>query len=71
MEITDVQTGNITQDWCHFFINACGMLNAWKWPDVPGIDKFEGRIVHSAKYDRNIDLTDKTVALLGNGYVLS
>lgn len=69
VEITDVETGNTTQDWCHFFINACGLFNTWKWPDVPGIDKFEGKITHSANWDKSIDLTDKTVALIGNGYV--
>lgn len=65
--MTDLETGNIIHDWCNFLINAQGALNDWKWPDIPGIDKFEGRIVHTARYDRNIDLTDKTVALLGTG----
>ncbi len=69
MEVTDVETGATTQDWSHFIINATGLLNSWKWPDIPGINKFEGTILHSAKYDRNLDLTDKTVALLGTGYV--
>lgn len=68
MEITDVETGGVTQDSSHFVINASGYLNAWKWPDIPGITKFEGPILHSAKYDRNLDLTDKTVALIGTGY---
>ncbi|KAJ3552624.1 hypothetical protein NP233_g12838 [Leucocoprinus birnbaumii] len=67
VEITDVETGNVTTDWCHFLINANGVLNAWKWPDIPGIEEFNGRILHTAKYDRSLDLTDKTVALLGTG----
>lgn len=67
IEITDLESGNIIHDWCHFLINANGVLNAWKWPDIPGIDKFEGPILHTAKYDRNLDLTGKTVALLGTG----
>lgn len=70
VEVTDMETGATTQDWCHFIINATGLLNAWKWPNIPGITKFEGPILHSAKYDRNLDLTDKTVALIGTGYVL-
>ncbi|KAF9449468.1 FAD/NAD(P)-binding domain-containing protein [Macrolepiota fuliginosa MF-IS2] len=67
VEVTDVDTGNITRDWCHFLINGSGVLNSWKWPNIPGIDKFEGNIMHTAKYDRNLDLTDKTVALIGTG----
>jgi cation diffusion facilitator CzcD-associated flavoprotein CzcO len=43
-------------------------LNAWKWLYVPGIDKFEGKMVHTANY---LDLTDKTVVLIGNGHVFS
>ena len=67
IQVTDLKTGNIIHDWCHFFINAQGVLNNWKWPDIPGIDKFEGKLMHTATYDRNFDLTDKTVALLGTG----
>ena len=69
VQVTDLKTGNSVHDWCHFLINAQGVLNNWKWPDIPGIDKFEGKILHTAKYDRSLDLTDKTVALLGTGYV--
>ena len=69
IQVTDLKTGNSVYDWCHFLINAQGVLNNWKWPDIPGIDKFEGKILHTAKYDRSLDLTDKTVALLGTGYV--
>jgi cation diffusion facilitator CzcD-associated flavoprotein CzcO len=70
VEVVDLETGATIQDWCHFLISATGVLNAWKWPDVPGIDKFEGKIFHTANYDRDLDLTDKNVALIGNGYVI-
>lgn len=69
IEVTDLETGRVISDWCHILLNAAGVLNAWKWPDVPGIKEFEGKLLHTAKYDRNVDLTGKTVALIGTGSV--
>jgi cation diffusion facilitator CzcD-associated flavoprotein CzcO len=69
--VIDLETGTMIHDLCHFLINASGILSAWKWPDVPGIDKFEGKMVHTANCDQSLDLTDKTVVLIGNGYVFS
>lgn len=34
------------------FINAGGILNDWKWPDIPGLDVFKGRKVHTAAWVR-------------------
>ena len=35
--------------------------------DVPGIDSFEGEILHTARWDKNIDLKDKNVVVVGSG----
>jgi cation diffusion facilitator CzcD-associated flavoprotein CzcO len=29
-------------DECYVLINATGILNYWKWPDIPGIHEFKG-----------------------------
>ncbi|KAL4924805.1 flavin-containing monooxygenase [Aspergillus undulatus] len=47
-------------------INATGVLNNWKWPAVPGLDKFKNKL-HSANWDSTIDLEDKVVGIIGNG----
>lgn len=39
----------------------------WKWPDVEGLHDFKGDLVHTASWPEGYDLTDKTVALIGNG----
>lgn len=39
----------------------------WKWPDVEGLHDFEGDLVHTASWPEGYDLTNKTVALIGNG----
>lgn len=38
-----------------------------KWPDIPGLDKFQGKILHSAVWDKSYDYRGKRVAVLGNG----
>lgn len=32
-------------------ISAIGLLNRWKWPDIPGLHDFEGKLLHSANWD--------------------
>jgi len=70
VEVTDVKSGSIVHDYCHFFINATGVLNAWKWPDIPGLEEFGGPKLHTARWDSKVDLTGKHVGLIGNGCVV-
>ncbi|OQV04839.1 hypothetical protein CLAIMM_09663 [Cladophialophora immunda] len=51
----------------HFFVNASGFLNAWKWPDIPGLHDFRGNLYHTANYDDTVDLKGKRVAVIGSG----
>ncbi|RYC60707.1 hypothetical protein CHU98_g5505 [Xylaria longipes] len=53
-------------DYAEILINATGVLNKWKWPDVKGLEKFKNK-VHTAAWDHSIELTDKTVGVIGNG----
>lgn len=32
-------------------ITARGMLNEPSWPNVPGLDKYKGKLLHSAEWD--------------------
>jgi cation diffusion facilitator CzcD-associated flavoprotein CzcO len=36
-------------------------------PDIKGLHSFEGILAHTAKYDENIDLKGKRVAVIGSG----
>jgi cation diffusion facilitator CzcD-associated flavoprotein CzcO len=49
------------------FITAIGRFNAWKLPDYPGIEEYEGHLRHSSNWDPSFDPTGKTVAVIGNG----
>lgn len=39
----------------------------WKWPDIKGLHSFKGDLVHTAKWQKDIDLKDKRVAVIGSG----
>lgn len=55
------------QDRVDFLVANIGVLNSWKWPDIPNRESFKGQVTHSADYDRSIDLKDKTVIVIGSG----
>ncbi|KAE8154657.1 hypothetical protein BDV25DRAFT_135577 [Aspergillus avenaceus] len=50
-----------------FLVSAVGQLNIPSWSSIPGIDDFTGKLMHSARWDRTYDFTDKRVAVVGNG----
>ncbi|KAJ5561938.1 hypothetical protein N7535_003600 [Penicillium sp. DV-2018c] len=50
-----------------FLVSAVGQLNQPRFPDIPGLDDFQGRLMHSARWDWSYDLTGKRVAIIGNG----
>ena len=46
---------------------ACGRLTEPRLPDVPGLADFAGPVVHSSRWDRNLDLRGQRVAVIGTG----
>lgn len=67
LSIKNEVTGVVFEDRCHFLLNSGGMFNNWKWPDIKGLHSFKGDLVHTAKWQKDIDLKDKRVAVIGNG----
>ncbi|KAH8586758.1 hypothetical protein B0O99DRAFT_528052, partial [Bisporella sp. PMI_857] len=59
--------GNIQEDMADILVDATGFLNKWRWPNIPGLHDFEGKLVHSANWDESYNLEGKKVAVLGNG----
>ena len=55
IEILNELTGETIKDSCHVLISAVGLLNAWKWPDIPGLEDFQGAKMHSAAWDADFD----------------
>jgi cation diffusion facilitator CzcD-associated flavoprotein CzcO len=48
-------------------IAGAGPLHEPNLPDLPGLETFEGKAFHSARWDHEYDLTGKRVAVLGTG----
>ncbi|KAJ3505848.1 hypothetical protein NLJ89_g7199 [Agrocybe chaxingu] len=67
LEITDLTDGKNVHDSCNILVNGCGILNAWRWPDIPGLEKYKGPLLHTANWDSRVNLTRKHVGLIGNG----
>lgn len=52
---------------CKWLICSTGQLNYPNIPPIKGRELFKGESFHSARWNYNVDLTDKTVAVIGNG----
>ncbi|MCK9249232.1 MAG: NAD(P)/FAD-dependent oxidoreductase [Solirubrobacteraceae bacterium] len=50
-----------------FLVSGTGPLCEPKYPDLPGLDRFEGTTFHSARWDHDHDLSGKRVAVIGTG----
>ncbi|KAK5153913.1 hypothetical protein LTS14_007133 [Recurvomyces mirabilis] len=50
-----------------FLVSAVGQLNQPAYPKIDGLDNFDGKKMHSARWDWSYDLKDKKIALIGNG----
>jgi cation diffusion facilitator CzcD-associated flavoprotein CzcO len=46
---------------------ATGPLHVPQIPNLPGLDRFQGRVFHSAQWDHRYDLAGKRVASIGTG----
>jgi cation diffusion facilitator CzcD-associated flavoprotein CzcO len=48
-------------------VSGMGGLSNPAYPQIPGLDRFEGRSFHSAAWDHDFDLRGKRVAVIGTG----
>ena len=46
---------------------AVGLFGAVKLPDIDGLSEFGGPVMHTAQWDKSIDLVGKKVAVIGTG----
>ena len=50
-----------------YLVAATGFLSQPRLPDIEGVGDFAGAVVHSAKWDPDVDLAGKRVAIIGTG----
>ncbi|MGW6276658.1 flavin-containing monooxygenase [Kribbella sp. NPDC055071] len=56
--------GEFTAD---ILLSGMGPLAEPSYPELPGIDSFEGAVFHSARWDHDLDLSGRKVAVIGTG----
>lgn len=50
-----------------YIITAMGILNAFTFPNIPGVHDFQGEAFHTARWPEHVNLEGKRVAVLGTG----
>ena len=50
-----------------YLVTATGFLSQPRMPDIPGIDTFAGKVIHSTAWDHSYDLTARRTAVIGTG----
>jgi cation diffusion facilitator CzcD-associated flavoprotein CzcO len=76
-EVTDAAWNAGAQRWdletsrgsleARFLVSAIGGLVEPKIPAIPGLDGFPGKVMHSARWDHDHDLSGERVAVVGTG----
>lgn len=65
--------GTVVRDFeeeCDLLLYATGILNNFKWPNLPGLDAFKGRVVHTARWPKDYQQAqwkEDRVAVIGSG----
>lgn len=50
-----------------FVVSATGILHHPAYPDIKGLDTFEGKMWHTARWNHDVDLAGKRVGIIGTG----
>ncbi|PYI11759.1 putative monooxygenase [Aspergillus sclerotiicarbonarius CBS 121057] len=65
--LQDLNTGQSFTQECQILISAVGgIVNPHEFK-MPGVEDFQGEIIHTARWRHDVDLTNKHVAVIGNG----
>jgi len=60
----DGREGTLTS---RFLVSAVGVMNRPRFPDIPGLDRFDGPCMHSAQWDPDTVTAGKRVGVIGTG----
>lgn len=52
---------------CKYLVNGLGLLAKTNIPDIPGMDDFGGRLVHTNAWPEDMDISGKRVGVIGTG----
>lgn len=64
VDVATQREGRVT---ARYVVSCVGALHQLRLPDIPGVGRFRGPTLHSAKWDKTVSLEGKTVAIVGTG----
>lgn len=65
---TENQMNHTVEEWTSdILIHAVGAFDRPKFGNTPGLDKFKGPYWHTSRWNSDVDLTGKKVAIVGCG----
>ncbi|KAL7917573.1 FAD/NAD(P)-binding domain-containing protein [Trichoderma austrokoningii] len=67
MAVRNTTSGTLAMLECQFLFSGSGILVYPRKPDLPNIESFDGPVFHAAQWRHAVDLTNKNVAIIGNG----
>jgi cyclohexanone monooxygenase len=62
-----IQTSTSTNFTARYLITSLGLLSRQNFPDIAGIDSFQGEKYHTGAWPVGVDLKEKRVGIIGNG----
>jgi len=67
--VTDLRHADGTTDRIesNVLVSAVGVFGVPRLPNIPGIERFQGQLLHTGQWDESAELTGKRVAVIGNG----
>jgi cation diffusion facilitator CzcD-associated flavoprotein CzcO len=69
LDVRDGATGEVKRITCNFLFVCAGYYDydAGYTPELPGVERFKGRVVHPQKWTDDIDYAGKRVVVIGSG----
>jgi cation diffusion facilitator CzcD-associated flavoprotein CzcO len=67
IRVRNLTNGETFEDAAHVLVTARGQLNDISWPKIPGLNDFQGKMMHSGDWDTTYDFRNKTIGIIGNG----
>lgn len=62
-----IETKSGHRDAADVVIAATGVLHHPNYPDIEGLDDFEGALFHTARWDHDVPLDGRRIGIIGNG----
>ena len=62
-----INVANTESITAQYLLTATGFLSQPRMPDIPGIETFAGKVIHTSKWDDSYDFAGKRAAVIGTG----